>query len=262
MYLEPGDPLWLDAWIPRDDPLWRVDVSAAAGWVGQWWRRRARPARGMRGLEVHAGRAVPGAARASSSASPAAGRARCSSGGRKVVGLSQWRRPRRARCSRPAHTCTGIPQPLLGLLEWARRDRGGAGAWRWRSARRRAWPTLEPGRGRPRRLARATAGVRSLPSRDGPGPRLRRARPRSGLGSLAHSAPPPCRSARSPLRRVCPSWPTLSVSVSFPGGRPWAPRPRADASGRGRDLSVAFGLHMAPWCCVVEEKGVKWSEMV
>src|ERR1700722_14899773 len=36
--LHPGDHLWIDAWIPRDDPLWDPDVSVAAAWVGAWWR--------------------------------------------------------------------------------------------------------------------------------------------------------------------------------------------------------------------------------
>ena len=35
--LVPGEQLWLDAWIPRDDPLWVTDVVEAAEWVGAWW---------------------------------------------------------------------------------------------------------------------------------------------------------------------------------------------------------------------------------
>ena len=60
MYLGPGEQLWLDAWIPRDDPLWMVDVSAAAEWVGAWWTE-ALAGFGQRGFEVHRGRPLPGA---------------------------------------------------------------------------------------------------------------------------------------------------------------------------------------------------------
>jgi lipoate---protein ligase len=89
VYLEPARQLWLDAWIPRDDPLWVADVSAAAEWVGAWWvDSLAR--QGQSGFEVHTGRSFPGefgdlvcfAGR---------GPGEVFHGGRKVVGLSQWR---------------------------------------------------------------------------------------------------------------------------------------------------------------------------
>ena len=35
--LRPGDHLWIEAWIPRDDPLWQADVAVAGEWVGEWW---------------------------------------------------------------------------------------------------------------------------------------------------------------------------------------------------------------------------------
>src|ERR1035441_643755 len=35
--LRPGDHLWVDAWIPRDDPLWSSEVADAALWCGAWW---------------------------------------------------------------------------------------------------------------------------------------------------------------------------------------------------------------------------------
>jgi lipoate-protein ligase A len=89
VFLRPADHLWLDAWIPRDDPLWDRDVSRAAEWAGAWWSG-ALEALGTRGLEVHTGRSVPGEL----------GELVCFAGrgpgevlhaGRKVVGLSQWR---------------------------------------------------------------------------------------------------------------------------------------------------------------------------
>jgi lipoate---protein ligase len=59
VYLGVGEQLWLDAWIPREDPLWVVDVSAAAGWVGAWWME-ALAGVGQCGFDVHTGRSVPG----------------------------------------------------------------------------------------------------------------------------------------------------------------------------------------------------------
>ena len=87
--LEPARQLWMDAWIPRDDPLWVANVSAAAEWVGDWWVA-ALAGQGQSGFDVHAGRSVPGQF----------GDLVCFAGrgpgevfhrGRKVVGLSQWR---------------------------------------------------------------------------------------------------------------------------------------------------------------------------
>lgn len=33
----PGEQLWVDIVVPRDDPLWSVDVGTAAWWVGEAW---------------------------------------------------------------------------------------------------------------------------------------------------------------------------------------------------------------------------------
>jgi lipoate-protein ligase A len=35
--LQPGD-AWVDWWIPRDDPRWRVDIHECSYMVGEWWR--------------------------------------------------------------------------------------------------------------------------------------------------------------------------------------------------------------------------------
>ena len=89
VYLGPGDHVWIDAWIPRDDALWDHDVSRAAEWVGAWWTA-ALEGLGARDLAVHTGRSVPGEL----------GELVCFAGrgpgevlhaGRKVDGLSQWR---------------------------------------------------------------------------------------------------------------------------------------------------------------------------
>jgi lipoate---protein ligase len=112
--LRPGDHLWLDAWIPRDDPLWRLDVTDAANWAGEWWRA-ALTSVGAGGCAVHQGAASPGPF----------GQAVCFSGRgpgevfhheAKVMGLSQWR----SREGALFHTCAYTrwdAGPLVGLLD-------------------------------------------------------------------------------------------------------------------------------------------------
>lgn len=113
VYLEPARQLWLDAWIPRGDPLWVADVSAAAEWVGAWWVD-ALVRRGQQGFDVQRGRAVPGEF----------GEVVCFAGrgpgevfhaARKVVGLSQWRAREGALFSSCAYL-QWDPRPLLELL--------------------------------------------------------------------------------------------------------------------------------------------------
>jgi lipoate-protein ligase A len=122
VYLGPDQQLWLDAWIPRDDPLWLRDVSAAAEWVGAWWTS-ALAGMGQRGLDVHRGRSVPGdlgdlvcfAGR---------GPGEVFAGTRKVVGLSQWRAREGALFSSCAYL-RWDPASLLALLDVDREDRPG-----------------------------------------------------------------------------------------------------------------------------------------
>jgi lipoate-protein ligase A len=111
VYLEPGNPLWVDAWIPRDDPLWVADVSVATEWVGAWWID-ALSQLGASGLTVHTGRSVPGdlgelvcfAGR---------GPGEVFDGARKVVGLSQWRSREGALFS----SCAYVAWDPISLLE-------------------------------------------------------------------------------------------------------------------------------------------------
>ena len=37
LVLAQPDDLWIDWWIPADDPRWRSDVHASSRMVGQWW---------------------------------------------------------------------------------------------------------------------------------------------------------------------------------------------------------------------------------
>jgi lipoate-protein ligase A len=112
--LQPGDHLWIEAWIPRDDPLWDPDVAVAATWAGEWWRAGLASS-GIPGGRVHKGRATPGEH----------GALVCFSGqgpgevfreDRKIMGLSQWR----GREGALFHTCAYThwdPRSLVDLLE-------------------------------------------------------------------------------------------------------------------------------------------------
>jgi lipoate---protein ligase len=112
--LRPGDHLWVEAWIPRADPLWQEDVGTAAAWAGAWWVS-ALESFGAQECVVHEGRAVPGQH----------GALVCFSGkgpgevfrrGRKVMGVSQWR----GREGALFHTCCYTrwdPSPLVQVFE-------------------------------------------------------------------------------------------------------------------------------------------------
>lgn len=89
--LEPAGTLWVDLWLPAGDPLWQDDVSRAALWVGAWWARALRLAGARRpDLAVHAGSMQEVA-----SAAPICFASRAPgellAGGRKVMGIAQWR---------------------------------------------------------------------------------------------------------------------------------------------------------------------------
>jgi lipoate---protein ligase len=112
--LRPGDHLWIDAWIPRDDPLWVSDVSAAAAWVGAWWST-ALGAHGVGGCEVHEGRAVPGT-HGALVCFAGRGPGEVVLGEQKLVGVSQWR----SREGSLFHTCAYSRwevEPLVDLLD-------------------------------------------------------------------------------------------------------------------------------------------------
>jgi lipoate---protein ligase len=108
--LRPGDHLWIEAWIPRDDPLWEADVAVAGEWVGEWWDGALDAADRV----VHRGRAEPGPY-GSLVCFSGRGPGELFSAGRKVMGISQWR----SREGALFHTCAYAhwdPQPLIDLL--------------------------------------------------------------------------------------------------------------------------------------------------
>ena len=115
VYLGPGEQLWLDVWVPRDDPLWLPDVSAAAEWVGAWWME-ALAGSGQRGFDVHRGRSVPGAF-GDLVCFAGRGPGEVFHGAAKVVGLSQWRSREGALFSSCAYL-RWDPVPLLALVDF------------------------------------------------------------------------------------------------------------------------------------------------
>jgi lipoate-protein ligase A len=52
--LVPGESLWLDVVVPRDDPRWDDDVARAMWWLGEVWCE-ALGTLGVTGAEVHRG---------------------------------------------------------------------------------------------------------------------------------------------------------------------------------------------------------------
>ena len=113
VYLAPGEQLWVDVWIPRHDPLWVDDVARAAEWVGAWWAAALRGF-GLEGCAVHTGRAQPGSL-GNLVCFAGRGPGEVFHGGRKVVGLSQWRAREGALFSTCAYRHWD-PAPLVQLL--------------------------------------------------------------------------------------------------------------------------------------------------
>ena len=94
VHVAPDDPVWVDVWVPRGDPLWHDDVLVAPLWAGEWWRSAVATATGIAPdeLAVHRGRSIP--ARWSSLicfAGVGPGEVTVGADGKKVVGLAQWR---------------------------------------------------------------------------------------------------------------------------------------------------------------------------
>ena len=117
----PGDPVWVDLWLPRGDPLWHDDVLRAAEWAGEWWAGGLRRA-GVPRVTVHRGPST-GGAWSDRICFAGVGPGEVIAGGRKVVGIAQW------RCREGAlfHTCAyrrwdpGALADLLALPEGRRR---------------------------------------------------------------------------------------------------------------------------------------------
>jgi lipoate-protein ligase A len=111
--VKPRGQVWLDAWIPRRDPLWDDDILRSSAWLGDAWAA-ALGSLGVTGVSVHRGRVVA-APWSPTICFAGIGPGEVSVDGRKLVGLSQ----RRTRSGARLHTTALVawePEPLVGLL--------------------------------------------------------------------------------------------------------------------------------------------------
>jgi lipoate---protein ligase len=110
----PGDPAWVDVWVPTGDERSSPDVTRAFGWLGETWARALRSL-GLRDVAVQG--AGPGACTRWSTlvCFGGIGAGEVTAGGRKVVGLSQ-RRNRHGAWFHGACLVHWDPDPLLAVL--------------------------------------------------------------------------------------------------------------------------------------------------
>ena len=109
--VEPGNGVWIDVLVPRDDPVWGDDVGRSFTWLGQAWVE-ALAALGLP-ARVHQGR-PDRSALAAAVCFAGLGSGEVTVDGAKAVGLSQRRTRAGARlqatCYRQWH-----PEPLRAL---------------------------------------------------------------------------------------------------------------------------------------------------
>jgi lipoate---protein ligase len=111
----PDDPVWIDVWVPSDDPLWCVDVGRAFDWLGETWARALERA-GLPEVLVHRGGYASCTRWSSLVCFGGVGTGECvAPDGRKVVGLAQ-RRNRFGAWFHGACVVSWDPRPLLDLL--------------------------------------------------------------------------------------------------------------------------------------------------
>ena len=140
MLVVPGDPVWIDVWIPRADPLWHEDVGRAFDWLGHTWVR-ALETLGVHGVSAH-GQGALATTRWSGLVcfgGVGAGEVVTATGS-KVVGLAQ-RRNRDGALFHGACVLYWDAQPLVALLALSDPDRAAAGR-HWRRPHRE-WPTSD-----------------------------------------------------------------------------------------------------------------------
>ncbi|MHB1711798.1 MAG: lipoyl protein ligase domain-containing protein, partial [Acidimicrobiales bacterium] len=111
----PGDPVWVDVWVPCDDPLWSEDVARAFDWLGEVWTATLL-AVGCDGVSAHRGGYVRHTRWSSLACFGGLGRGEVvASDGRKIVGVSQ-RRTRHGAWFHSACVLQWDPAPLLEVL--------------------------------------------------------------------------------------------------------------------------------------------------
>jgi len=124
--VSPGDPVWIDVWLPVGDPLWTADVTRAFTWLGRTWAS-ALESLGLTGVGVQG--PEPGACTPWSSlvCFGGIGAGEVTVDGRKVVGLAQ-RRDRHGAWFHGACLLRWDPTVLLGALVPDGNRRAEAGA--------------------------------------------------------------------------------------------------------------------------------------
>jgi lipoate-protein ligase A len=111
----PDDPVWIDAWVPRRDPLWLDDVARAFDWLGDAWGRTLTNL-GIAGATVHRGGLAACTSWSSLVCFGGVGTGEVlDPGGRKMVGISQ-RRTRHGAWFHSACLRHWDPDPLLDVL--------------------------------------------------------------------------------------------------------------------------------------------------
>lgn len=118
--VEPHAQVWVDAWIPRHDPLWDDDIVRGASWLGDAWAG-ALETLGVTGVSVHRGRVLR-SAWSDTVCFSGLGPGEVSVDGRKLVGLAQRRTRRGARLHTMAHLAWD-PSSLTVLLALSEDDR-------------------------------------------------------------------------------------------------------------------------------------------
>lgn len=109
----PGDPVWVDAWVPRGDPLWRDDVGRAFDWFGDAWTT-ALHALGGEGMSPHREGFAACTRWSSLVCFGGVGTGEVvTADGRKVVGISQ----RRTREGAWFHSAAALHWDPVALLE-------------------------------------------------------------------------------------------------------------------------------------------------
>lgn len=113
VWVQPGDPIWVDVLVPRGDRLWRDDVGRAFGPIGTAWSQ-ALAAVGVPSTEVHEGPMLR-TAWSDLVCFAGVGPGEVRLGEAKVVGISQRRTRHTARfqCALPR---VWDPGPLSRLL--------------------------------------------------------------------------------------------------------------------------------------------------
>jgi lipoate-protein ligase A len=122
----PDDPVWIDAWIPVDDPLWCADVTGAFAWLGSTWSQ-ALVRLGVADVDVQGGSAGACTRWSSLVCFGGVGAAEVTVAGRKVVGLAQ-RRNRRGAWFHSACVLRWDPTLLLEVLDLSPGERAAAAA--------------------------------------------------------------------------------------------------------------------------------------